>query len=119
MSDETEFVKDIFDLEFKAVGYLIAAHGAGLVGSLSLLKDYDNTPLLKGIGFFIACFGIGLLFAVLAFIAAQVHRAKVINMMLDGPSGKVNVMLAQAPQLLSGLALIVAICAVIFRFSGL
>lgn len=58
LKDEKEYAKELFELEFKAIGYLLAANGAGLAGSLSLLKDYNITPQLKGIGFFIACFAL-------------------------------------------------------------
>jgi hypothetical protein len=63
MKEEREHAKERFELEFKAVGYLLTAHGAGLAGCLTLLKDYQSTPQLKGMGLFIGCFSTGLLLA--------------------------------------------------------
>jgi hypothetical protein len=45
-------IKEQMDLILKGVAYLMTAHGAGLVGCLTLLKDYNSVPQLKGIGFF-------------------------------------------------------------------
>jgi hypothetical protein len=74
INDERQYAKEHFDVEFRAVGYLLAANAAGLAGCITLLKDYAAVPQLKGIGFFIALFGTGFIFAVIGFIAITVHR---------------------------------------------
>jgi hypothetical protein len=61
-----------FDVEFKAVGYLLAANAAGLAGCVTLLKDYATVPQLKGIGVFICLFGLGFIFAVIGFVAITI-----------------------------------------------
>jgi hypothetical protein len=43
-------------------------HAAGLITCLTLLKDYNNTPQLKGVGLFVGLFGMGLIAAMTAFI---------------------------------------------------
>jgi hypothetical protein len=39
---------------------LLAAHGAGLLACLTVLRDYATTPQLKGIGVLIVLFCVGL-----------------------------------------------------------
>jgi hypothetical protein len=48
----------------KALNALMVGHAAGLVTCLTLIKDYNNTPQLKGLGPFIVLFGVGLFLAV-------------------------------------------------------
>src|SRR6266404_7218319 len=50
----------LWEVHLKAVNSLLIAHGAGLVACLTLLKDYDTTPHLKHIGWFIGLFAFGL-----------------------------------------------------------
>ena len=83
---EKEHAKEIFETEFKAVGYLLAANGAGLVGCLSVIKDYNTNPQLHGIGIFISIFAVGFLFAMLSFMAAQQHRSAIMGIFLGKAS---------------------------------
>jgi hypothetical protein len=48
IDDERQYAKEHFDVEFKAVGYLLAANAAGLAACVTLLKDYAAVPQLKG-----------------------------------------------------------------------
>jgi hypothetical protein len=64
----------LWEAYLKAVNSLMIAHGAGLVTCLTLLKDYDANPKLKGIGFIITMFACGLAFAILAYSALMLHR---------------------------------------------
>jgi hypothetical protein len=48
----------------KAINTLMVGHAAGLVTCLTLIKDYHSTPQLKGLGLFIALFGVGLVCAI-------------------------------------------------------
>jgi len=41
----------------------------GLVGCLSVLKDYATTPQLKGMGSFIVLFGVGLILAIINYVS--------------------------------------------------
>src|ERR1700676_4698446 len=78
-----ELMKDHYDNHLKSANYLFAAHGAGLVGCLSILKDYASTPQLKGIGMFIVLFGVGLVGAILNYIALSFARIVVMNAIMD------------------------------------
>jgi len=88
--EERQHAKDYFEVEFKAVGYLLAAHGAGLAACMALLKDYATTPYLKGVGVFISCFGLGFILAISGFIALSAQRREMMNVFLEGrpKSGK-------------------------------
>jgi hypothetical protein len=57
--------RDAWDVHVKMVNYLLIAHAAGLVTCVTLLKDYQATPL-KGIGFFVVLFACGLILAIVA-----------------------------------------------------
>ncbi|UPJ69878.1 hypothetical protein [Bradyrhizobium sp. 187] len=119
---EKELAKDFFETEFKLVGYLLAANGAGLLGCMSVIKDYNATPQLHGIGAFIIAFSIGFLAAMVAFMTTQQHRAEIMGIFLakrPTRSAKQIVWMSQLPQWVSGLALIVAVLGVIHRFGSL
>jgi hypothetical protein len=60
----------------KAVNSLLIAHGAGLVTCLTLLKDYDANPRLKGIGWFITLFVTGFGWAMFAYAGLILHRER-------------------------------------------
>ena len=45
-----EQLRDHYDTLLKHLNYLTVAHGAGLYACLAVLKDYDSTPKLKGVG---------------------------------------------------------------------
>jgi hypothetical protein len=48
--DERKHALEYLSHETKGIAYLLTAHGAGLAGALSLLKDYETVPQLKGVG---------------------------------------------------------------------
>jgi hypothetical protein len=50
----------------KALNTLMVGHAAGLVTCLTLLKDHKDNPQLKGLGWFITLFGLGLFLAVVS-----------------------------------------------------
>jgi hypothetical protein len=68
----------LWEAHLKAVNSLLIAHGAGLVTCLTLLKDYDANPRLKGIGWFITLFVTGFSWAMLAYGQLILHRQKVV-----------------------------------------
>jgi len=115
-----QYMKDVLDLLFKAVGYLLAANAAGLAGSITLLKDYETVPQLKGIGIFISLFGFGFLSAVLAFLGIiAVHQAwHGVSMGFDkGPSNPQFYMaLVYVPSALSVFLLVNAVSLMIWKF---
>jgi hypothetical protein len=120
IDQERQYAKEHFDVEFKAVGYLLAANAAGLAGCMTLLKDYANVPQLKGIGIFICLFGLGFIFAVVGFVAITIHRQMWLGSFLDGRSKDANPMhyaiAAFAPNLLSCLLLCAAVALMISKF---
>src|SRR5260221_5224387 len=111
-------IKEHYDGHFRSANYLLAAHAAGLIGCLSVLKDYNSTPQLKGIGTFVVLFGIGLLGAIANYIVLVFSQATAkgtndeatIKFLLPLHFGAVVVALA---------ALGVAIIILIYRFAGL
>jgi hypothetical protein len=64
--DRSERRKDLWEAVNKALNTLMVGHAAGLVTCLTLIKDYNNTPQLKGLGWFITLFGLGLFLAVVS-----------------------------------------------------
>jgi hypothetical protein len=61
-------VKDHYESQVRSANYLPVAHAAGLLGCLSVLKDYATTPQLKGMGSFVVLFGVGLICAIINYI---------------------------------------------------
>jgi hypothetical protein len=122
LAAEKDYAKDLFDTEFKAVGYLLTANGAGLIGCLSVIKDYNATPQLHGVGVFILLFAVGFLAGMVAFMLAQQHRHAIMRIFL-GDNTKTNikqlVWLSQIPQWVSGSALALAMLLIIHKFGTL
>src|SRR5258708_2405935 len=79
-----QHMKDGYDNHLKTANYLFVAHGAGLIGCLSVLKDYSPNSPLKGVGVFIFLFGVGFLGGMLNYISLVFARAVVMNSLLDG-----------------------------------
>jgi hypothetical protein len=76
-------MKDHYDHLHSHVRYLFLAHGAGLMGGLTILKVYVSTPQYKGVGIPIALFGIGLIAAIAAYITLSLARINAQNSVLD------------------------------------
>lgn len=122
LAGEKEYAKELFETEFKAIGYLLTANGAGLIGCLSVLKEYSSMPQLHGIGIFIVLFSLGFIAAIFAFMTAQQHRGEIMGIFLGRkPSRSLAsiVWTAQIPQLASGLALGGAVLGIMFKFGKL
>ena len=107
----------------KAANYLLVANGAGLVGTLSVIKDYATTPQLKGMGIFIALFGIGLIAAIISYISGAYLQVITIRPATISKSLHRAIKFGGNLQLVAGitavLALVAAIVIIIFRFSCL
>jgi hypothetical protein len=69
-----EVRKDFWDVNNRALNALMVAQAAGLVTCLTLLKDYDDKPQLKGVGVFIALFGLGLVAAIASSFFLLISR---------------------------------------------
>lgn len=79
-----EAAKYFSEMRSKILGYLFTAHGAGLIGCLSVIKDYSTVPQYKGLGVFIAVFAVGMLAAVLAYVASVLDDSTEMSAILDG-----------------------------------
>jgi hypothetical protein len=120
IDEERQYAKEHFDVEFKAVGYLLAANAAGLAGCVTLLKDYATVPQLKGIGVFICLFGLGFIFAVIGFVAITIHRQAWLGTFSRDRAKEANAIYyaigAFAPNALSCLLLCAAVALMIGKF---
>jgi hypothetical protein len=120
-------MKDHYENHGKSANYLLAAHGAGLVGCLSLLKDYANTPQLKGVGAFIVLFGVGLLGSIAAYVSIAISRAIALNLVVYGsetdeanrPIANFLLKLNIGGLIVAVLTLFTAIVLLIYRFASL
>jgi hypothetical protein len=121
------FIKGWYDIEFRVLGYLMAAHATGMIVCLSALKDYKDTTSLKGIGILVVLFGLGLILSALAFITLGSGIERVFRHIAQDSAnaderqseikimGKVYLVIG----MLSCIMFVVAIGIVIYRFGGL
>ncbi|MES2031170.1 MAG: hypothetical protein V4477_18485 [Pseudomonadota bacterium] len=120
---ERQYAKDHLEIEFKGIGYLLAANAAGLAGCATLLKDYATTPHLKGIGAFISLFGIGFVFAIIAFISTNLLRQAWLGELRENGRKEARPQLyaigAFAPGAISCLCLCAAVGMMVARFMRL
>jgi hypothetical protein len=79
IDEERQYAREHFEVQYRAAGYLLTANAAGLVGCMTLLKDYATVPQLKGIGVFIGLFGLGFISEVIGFQAITVHRKATLD----------------------------------------
>jgi hypothetical protein len=114
-----------FEREYKSANYLLVAHGTGLLACLTLLKDYKDTPYLKGIGTFITLFGLGLVFAATSYSTLDVVRTILMEGLLftrlRSAATKTMRMayLWVGSQLVSYVLLLVAVFLLIYRLGEL
>ena len=106
----------IYEFEVKISYYLMVAHSAGIVTSLTLLKDYKGNEALVGIGKFIAVFGVGLIFAILSYLLLAIEYS------LDEDNNKelrerISTF-GTIATVLSGTLLVGAIVALIYHYIG-
>jgi hypothetical protein len=120
MDEQRQYAKDVLDIQFKGVGYLLAANAAGLAGCVTLVKDYATAPQLKGVGIFICLFGLGFISAVMAFLGTvslqQGWLGAFLGLDATGISPKSHVAAAIVPCVLSCLLLCAAVAFMIVRF---
>lgn len=113
-------MRDFFDHELKNSNYLLVAHGAGLIGCLSTLKDYAVTEQLKGIGVFISLFAIGFILAAMGTVALSINRIAMLTWVTHGGERpKLGFWSATLPLLLSIMCLFGAVLLIVFKFHSL
>jgi hypothetical protein len=124
LADQRQARKDLWEALNKALYTLMVGHAAGLVTCLTLIKDYKENPQLKGLGTFIALFGVGLIIAVFSVLAWTVGRADYVVL----PWKKQFDLRQRQPQLfwwtagcalLSTILMAVAILMAVFKFGTL
>jgi hypothetical protein len=89
-----EYMIQFFDQQFKAVNYLMIAHAAALLATLTVVKDYllgqkgtsTSTDIVqatsKTIGAFVGYFSWGLALAILAYVTLSIARDSVLSAIL-------------------------------------
>jgi hypothetical protein len=115
--DRREQRHGLWEAVNKALNALMVGHAAGLVTCLTLIKDYNSTPQLRGLGTFIALFGFGLVCAVSSALVWIVARANYIVLptgkRLNIPSGKLDwttAALALVSTVLMVFTILIAVC---------
>jgi hypothetical protein len=123
-ADRRQARKDLWEAVNKALNTLMVGHAAGLVTCLTLIKDSNNTPQLKGlVGWFTGLFGLGLVFAVFSAVVWIVNRVEYVVLPIAGkrlniPHGKLDWTTA-ALALLSTVLMVAAILFAVFKFGTL
>jgi hypothetical protein len=79
-----DFVAGNYEHNLKSANYLLVAHGACLVLTISALREYSPTGPLKGLGIFIVLFGVGLLAAVVNYASLSLGRGVALNAVMNG-----------------------------------
>lgn len=78
-----DVVKDQFETWSKGANLLLVAHGAGLIGCVSILKDYNTTPTLRGVGMLVFIFGTGLMMAIVGYGMSALLRISATNAIIS------------------------------------
>jgi hypothetical protein len=103
-------MRDFFDSDLKNVNSLLVAHGAGLVGCLSVLKDYNPTGQYAGIGIFISLFVVGFILACMGLIGMHSDRSEMLTWVTHG---------GERPKIKSGVLKITLLFSVLCLFASL
>jgi hypothetical protein len=108
---QRESVRDDLEQDLKATAYLMAGNAAGLVGSLTFLKDYNpHTSPIHGVGIVIAFFAAGFVVSALALLSFFVVRYNTkLAFEYRRPLPHDSMMLFRILQALSLLVLVIAI----------
>jgi archaellum biogenesis protein FlaJ (TadC family) len=119
-----DVIKDHYEVHFKNANYLLGAHAAGLVGCLTVLKDYAVTPQLKGMGTLVVLFGVGLLASIINYVALVFSRSVAVNentydIDANEPTTKVLMALHLIAIAIALAVLMIAIVLLIIRFARL
>jgi hypothetical protein len=103
-------MRDFFDSDLKYVNSLLVAHGAGLIGCLSVLKDYNPTGHYAGIGIFISLFVVGFILACMGLIGIHINRSEMLTWVTHG---------GERPKIKSGVSTITLLLSVLCLFASL
>jgi tellurite resistance protein TehA-like permease len=111
--------KDLWEVRSRALNYLLVAHAAGLIACLTVLKDYNTTPQLNGVGWFIWLFGLGLISAVIAVLFLTRSRQAELIPDSNFPPNKWDRKAVGYGSLVSAVLLLAAIGVAICKFGHL
>jgi len=103
-------MRDFFDSDLKNANSLLVAHGVGLVGCLSVLKDYSPESRYVGIGFPISIFVFGFVLACMAIIAMNINRGEMLTWVTHG---------GQKPKIKSGTSTVLLLMSILCLFANL
>lgn len=103
-------MRDFFDAELKNANSLLLAHGAGLVGCLSVLKDYSTTKAYEGIGLLISVFVAGFILTCMAVISISINRGEVLTWVTHG---------GEKPKIKSGTSTVLLLMSILCLFANL
>ena len=103
-------IRDFFDSDLKNANSLLIAHGAGLVGCLTVLKDYSPTGQYAGVGHFIVLFIAGFILASMGLIGLHINRSVVLTWVTHG---------GERPKIKSGVSTVVLLLSVFCLFASL
>jgi hypothetical protein len=122
--DGYDKARDHYDNLLKAANYLLVGHSAGLVGCLSVFKDYQNVPELKGVGLFILLFGTGLLTAVMLYGSILIGRMELLRAIHStkpptGLAARAAYWCSVVGVWISVAAFVYAVVVVMYRFASL
>jgi len=84
---QATYLRDHWDSQSKAVGFLLTAHGVALVSCLAFLKDYEESTF-DGIGKVIVLAALGLFVGSLSYGALVGCRSLEIRNVLQGLPGR-------------------------------
>ncbi|WP_456624177.1 MULTISPECIES: hypothetical protein [unclassified Bradyrhizobium] len=111
------------DANRKLLAYLFTAHGAGVVGCLSLLKDYNAVPQYKGVGYFLAIFAIGMVMTTVSWVAENIADTAEMLDIIEVGERKIELTKANAvfffSSLIAALLFISALFGLAWRFMNL
>jgi lysylphosphatidylglycerol synthetase-like protein (DUF2156 family) len=110
----------LWEVRSKGMNYLVIAYGAAFVACLTLVKDIDNTPKLKGLGPVIILLGVGLMSAIFGLANLYSWRQAQLRGRQEQlwPQRKLFY-LAACPVILSLVLLLVVIIVAMVKFGNL
>ena len=84
--DPAKAAIEIYTRLAESVRYLFLAHGAGLVFSISAIKDLKDVPSAKGIGEVAGLFAIGFAVSVICYVILVMERESTVGSSLIATS---------------------------------
>jgi hypothetical protein len=77
------YVTELTQAPLQGAVYLLIMNGAVLFGTLTLMKDYRDTPIVKGIGNALICFPLSAALAIAAYYSFAQFRSTTLFWLLQ------------------------------------